>query len=244
MRPAISRLLVPHIYKKLNNHESVKKRPNILNFKKKNVFFFEHKNPENRYMGHSFCNKYESEFVVELVRYFLLSGVKPESITVLVTYNGQLTMIRKDMLYKYRSELQGRRKFNERKEPLPIEPILKVASVDSYQGEENDIVIISFVRSNAKESIGFLETSNRVCVALSRARNGLFCVGDFELFAKKSDLWKGIIGTLREHDSIGTELEVGCECRPFTITGPESLREVNAAIKQKHCYCSERAQAY
>ena len=53
-----------------------------------------------------------------------------------------------------------------------------IKTVDSYQGEENDIVILSLVRSNHFEQIGFLKASNRVCVALSRARNGLFIFGN------------------------------------------------------------------
>jgi superfamily I DNA and/or RNA helicase len=47
---------------------------------------------------------------------------------------------------------------------------VKVSTVDGYQGEENDIIILSFVRSNADNRIGFLKTNNRACVALSRAR--------------------------------------------------------------------------
>ena len=53
-----------------------------------------------------------------------------------------------------------------------------VTTVDNYQGEENDIVILSLVRSNHHDNIGFLKASNRVCVALSRARHGMFIFGN------------------------------------------------------------------
>jgi superfamily I DNA and/or RNA helicase len=46
---------------------------------------------------------------------------------------------------------------------------IRVSTVDGFQGEENEIIILSLVRSNAS-SIGFLRTSNRVCVGLSRAK--------------------------------------------------------------------------
>lgn len=46
--------------------------------------------------------------------------------------------------------------------------------LDNYQGEENKIIILSLVRSNPEGNIGFLATNNRVCVALSRAREGIF----------------------------------------------------------------------
>jgi superfamily I DNA and/or RNA helicase len=47
---------------------------------------------------------------------------------------------------------------------------LRVSSVDNFQGEENDIILLSLVRSNANNDIGFLKLNNRICVALSRAR--------------------------------------------------------------------------
>lgn len=47
---------------------------------------------------------------------------------------------------------------------------MDVRSVDGFQGGEKDVIIISAVRSNANRSIGFLSSSQRVNVALTRAR--------------------------------------------------------------------------
>lgn len=47
---------------------------------------------------------------------------------------------------------------------------VRVTVVDNFQGEENDIIILSLVRSNEENKIGFLRTDNRICVALSRAK--------------------------------------------------------------------------
>lgn len=55
---------------------------------------------------------------------------------------------------------------------------VRISTVDNYQGEENDIILLSLVRSNNFDQIGFLKTSNRICVALSRARNGLYIFGN------------------------------------------------------------------
>jgi len=55
---------------------------------------------------------------------------------------------------------------------------VNVQTVDNFQGEENDIIILSLVRNNPKSNIGFLKISNRVNVALSRARWGLFIFGN------------------------------------------------------------------
>ena len=57
---------------------------------------------------------------------------------------------------------------------------VRVTAVDNYQGEENDVIILSLVRSNQEGSVGFLGTDNRVCVALSRARNGFYAFGNFK----------------------------------------------------------------
>lgn len=62
--------------------------------------------------------------------------------------------------------------------------LVKVDTVDSYQGKENRIVILSTVRNNPEGRIGFLRSPNRVNVAMSRAMERLFVVG-------ASKLWQG-----------------------------------------------------
>ena len=54
----------------------------------------------------------------------------------------------------------------------------KVFTVDSYQGEENDVILLSLVRSNDYLNVGFLDSKNRLVVALSRARRGLYIFGN------------------------------------------------------------------
>lgn len=49
---------------------------------------------------------------------------------------------------------------------------VKITAVDNFQGEESRIVILSLVRSNKEGKIGFLSAANRICVALSRAKEG------------------------------------------------------------------------
>lgn len=63
--------------------------------------------------------------------------------------------------------------FQESKNICELENI-NINILDNYQGEENKIIILSIVRSNPEGKIGFLATNNRVCVALSRAREGIF----------------------------------------------------------------------
>lgn len=66
--------------------------------------------------------------------------------------------------------------------PREVRSLVKIETVDSYQGKENRIVIVSLVRSNDRGRIGFLERENRINVALSRAMDRLVIVGAADLF--------------------------------------------------------------
>lgn len=55
---------------------------------------------------------------------------------------------------------------------------IRVSSIDGYQGQESDIVIISLVRSNVKGEIGFLKDYRRMNVAMTRAKLHLAIIGD------------------------------------------------------------------
>lgn len=55
---------------------------------------------------------------------------------------------------------------------------LRISTIDSFQGQESDCVIISLVRSNSDGIIGFLKDYRRMNVALTRAKNKLIVIGD------------------------------------------------------------------
>lgn len=78
----------------------------------------------------------------------------------------------------------------------------RIECVDGYQGEENDIILLSLVRSNIDNSIGFLHIQNRICVALSRARNGLYIMGNMDNLIHSS-IWKKISQTLVDQQALG-----------------------------------------
>ncbi|XP_030388737.1 NFX1-type zinc finger-containing protein 1 [Gopherus evgoodei] len=198
MRPEIAQLLTPHIYRELENHPSVLKYENIKGILS-NLFFVEHDFPEQETQeGKSHQNPHEAQFVVELCKYFLCQDYLPSQITILTTYTGQLFCLRKLM-------------------PAKIFTGVKVHVVDKYQGEENDIILLSLVRSNKEEKAGFLQISNRICVALSRAKKGLYCIGNMGMLGKVP-LWSKIIHTLWEKGHIGRSLMLCCQNHPDTRT--------------------------
>lgn len=70
-----------------------------------------------------------------------------------------------------------RKKFNERSWDDNFRRLVKIDSVDSYQGKENRVIILSLARHDKTYSTGFLHLPNRINVALSRAMDKLVIVG-------------------------------------------------------------------
>ena len=70
-----------------------------------------------------------------------------------------------------------RQKFNERSWDERFRRLVKIDSVDSYQGKENRVIILSLARHDKEHSTGFLHLPNRINVALSRAMDKLVIVG-------------------------------------------------------------------
>nr|POF22193.1 helicase required for rnai-mediated heterochromatin assembly 1 [Quercus suber] len=179
MIPEIRRLLYP-IYKDLiSDHASVlnkENRPDVPGMAGVNSLWFTHKYSETRDAQMSMANPEEAEMVVGMVGYLCYNGMDSNDITILTFYNGQ----RQELLRTLRKKqsLSGRR-FN-------------VCTVDSYQGEENRVVLLSLVRSNTQGSIGFLGIDNRICVALSRAQCGFYIFGNGELL-HRTKTWKTVL---------------------------------------------------
>ena len=199
MRPEIAGLVCPFIYPTLLNHESVLKYENIRGVTT-NMYFFNHQYPEaenDDLRSHS--NVEEAKLVVALCDYFLKQDYSPSQITVLTTYTGQLLKLK---------PLMPRNKFEG----------VRITAVDNFQGEENDIIILSLVRSNDNGRVGFLKIENRICVALSRAKKGFYCFGNFTLLRKSCDTWKNILQYLESKQKLGSSLVLCCSNHPDVKT--------------------------
>lgn len=176
MAPEIRQILAP-IYDDLEDHPSVINRPGIPGMGKVNSYFFCHSWPESSDSLMSKYNQEEAQMVVSFFLYLALNGIPAEGITVLTFYNGQRKKILKGL--KNIPYLQGQ--------------YIKVNTVDSYQGEENEVVLLSLVRSDSRHSrgsIGFLSIENRVCVALSRAKRGFYIFGNGEALSADPLWWQ------------------------------------------------------
>ena len=200
MRPDIASLICPAIYSELENGpKAIEHDTHNIGGIGKNLFFIDHTHPElqqdpNESFSH--VNTHEVGFMVSLCRYLLKQDYKQSQITLLTMYRGQLIRMKHQMK---RSEFEG----------------VRVAAVDDFQGEENDIVLLSLVRSNSDGNIGFLKVENRVCVALSRARKGLYVIGNFLMLRNRDDtIWPQILSVVEEKRCIGAALPLQCQIHP------------------------------
>ena len=212
MRPEISRLIHPSIYDHLIDADVVKKYKHVKGVSK-DVFFINHSHPEEKNQFRDMLSKvnlFEAEYTVELCHYLLKQGYPPDEITILTMYRGQLFELRKRMK---REDFEG----------------VRVAAVDDFQGEENEIILLSLVRSNSDDKIGFLKVENRVCVALSRAKMGLYVIGNLAMLTNKFDTkWPEILQGLQKQNCIGNGLPLHCVVHPddkSVASKPEDFRK-------------------
>lgn len=68
----------------------------------------------------------------------------------------------------------------------PLRQYIDINTIDSFQGQERDIIYISLTRSNAAQQIGFLADVRRMNVAITRARTKLVIIGDGSTLAKNT----------------------------------------------------------
>lgn len=93
---------------------------------------------------------------------------------------------------------------------------MRFTVVDNYQGEENKIVLLSLVRSNVDKKIGYLSLANRVCVALSRAKEIFYVIGDMDVLASSAMVWRDVRNELERQNAIGRELVLECQTHQNT----------------------------
>jgi superfamily I DNA and/or RNA helicase len=125
---------------------------------------------EEKWEGTSISNPEEAAFLIKhlggLVNYLktLYTEEAFPSIALISPYKHQVEVLKEQV-----AELQ---------EMQALGPALAVNTIDSFQGQERDVVYISMTRSNAESVIGFLSEIRRMNVAMTRARKKLVVIGD------------------------------------------------------------------
>lgn len=237
MRPEISNLIRATIYPRLVDHLTTDHLPDVVGMRH-NVFWLDHQNSEESPGADkhqkSKSNDWEVDMTHALVRHIVRQGVYSSSdIAVLTPYTGQLQKLRAKMRNDFEIVLSDRDEetlardgFTEdtaaigeaqmstgnRRKPLEkkkLSDLLRIATVDNFQGEESKIIIISLVRSNKEKKVGFLKTTNRINVLLSRAQQGMYMIGNSGTYSNVP-MWAQVIGMLQATDSVGKEFGLQC----------------------------------
>ncbi|KAK5988865.1 RNA helicase aquarius [Cladobotryum mycophilum] len=171
-RPSIAKLYSWR-YPKLDNLPDVQNNPEFLRANAGFKYDYQFIDvPDYKGRGeaeptpHFIQNLGEAEYAVAIYQYMRLLGYPAEKISILTTYAGQKALVRDVLAHRCA------------KNPIFGWP-KAVATVDKYQGEQNDYIILSLTRTSR---VGYLRDVRRMTVAFSRARLGLYVLGRREVF--------------------------------------------------------------
>ncbi|KAI1172371.1 P-loop containing nucleoside triphosphate hydrolase protein [Nemania sp. FL0916] len=244
MCPEISQL-IKHNYPILHDAPSTHNHPHLLGFQD-DVIFVNHGQPEAKHdvlqdkldpnMKSSKQNAYEADMVLGCVRYLGQQDYKTNNIVILTPYLGQLSLL-KDRLGRDldpvlsdfdNHDLVEAGVMSAASADINKQPI-RLSTIDNYQGEESDIVIVSLTRSNEDGEIGFMAAPERLNVLVSRARNALIMIGNAETFmnaVKGRDEWINLFNKLKSRGRIHDGFPVRCQKHPdrtVTIHSPDEF---------------------
>ncbi|KAE8792315.1 Lupus brain antigen 1-like protein [Hordeum vulgare] len=160
-------------------------------------------------VGNSCRNMVEVAVVLHLIHTIFKSWKRTDqglSIGVVSPYNAQVDAIKSQLGKKY-DTCDG---FH-----------VQVMSIDGFQGEEDDIVILSTVRSNGRGIVGFLADNRRTNVALTRARHCLWIVGNAHTLYKSGTEWTDLIADAERRKCI------------FSATNDATICKLVLQVKQE-----------
>jgi len=237
MRPEFADLLLD-IYPKLQSNLARVELNKPANCIGRSVYFWTHQEPEMK--ERSFVNKAEADRAVRLALFLVDQGYQASQITILSPYLGQVRLIRemvkaaeKEFKDIFVAEESQKESTVESDVPSLTDNAIKVHTIDLYQGDENDFVIVSLVRSNNRGNVGFLNVINRRCVAQSRAQCGLYFIGNRQTLSNNKD-WNILIEKLAKSHCIGATIPLQCPLHPnetrLSVTSHDQI-----PVKQSFC---------
>lgn len=152
----------------------------------------------------------------EFDNWLLNQSQEEKQIGLISFYGKQISYLERMLSQSHNDLYKGKGKDNDKRN------LVRLSTVDRFQGMERNIIIVSMVRSNRiaasqdqlpnyelyeemgyqkQESLGFAESPNRLNVALSRARRLLIVVGNGEHFCRKP-IYKNVFDTIQQNGKI------------------------------------------
>ncbi|OAQ58847.1 sterol esterase carbohydrate esterase family CE10 [Pochonia chlamydosporia 170] len=179
------------------------------------LWWFQHDWPESPGIGNSVQNFTEGLMIVRFVQYLVTrANISPNRITLLTYYRGQV-----DILNKLLASNQWL---------VACETEWAVRTVDGFQGEENDIILLSLVRGpNGKA--GFLTQENRAIVGLSRARVGMYIFGHRDVLTKhpvRGETWSKVVRQMKGKQGRALPLCPSMDTEVVHVDHPDQLKRI------------------
>lgn len=246
MHPSISELVRVPLYPDLQDHPSVSEYPEVDGMRHR-LYWLNHQENEDprtdQAVSLSRTNTFEVEMVASLVSHLVRQGTYGrEDIAVITPYLGQLQKIKKRLANSFEIIVGDRDQEELKAQGLQDDPetskdgriqiqkttllnSLRIATVDNFQGEEAQVIVVSLVRSNKEQKCGFLRTSNRINVLLSRARHGMYIIGNSDT-SRPVPMWAKVLSILERSNNIGPSLALCCPRHketPIEVSVPDDF---------------------
>ena len=141
------------------------------------ILFLHFEGQEKLSKTNSKYNEDEANLVVLFLEKLLKLGIDIKDIGIIKPYNAQIDKIKSLIIKKNISNRNN----------------LKISSVDGFQGGEKKFIILSNVRSNQGNNIGFLEDFRRLNVSITRAINGMIIIGNAKCLYKPKTVFRNFI---------------------------------------------------
>jgi len=149
--------------------------------------------------GFSIYNRCEADLIIELLKNIAVKHQFIDALKSLVKYDEPAIGI--ICMYAEQKRLI-RQKFKENIWPDDFKKLVKIDTVDSYQGKENRIIVLSVTCADKTQNPKFLRAPNRINVALSRAMDRLVIVGSADMWrSRNKDLPLGQVLKLMQNKS-------------------------------------------
>ena len=226
MRPEFSCML-KDIYPDYEDFEGIAEKNKTIHCLPFSMFFWSHSYDEVK--DRSARNPGEANMVIALALFFIASGIPEDEITILCAYLGQVQLVRK--LYRSLNPVSTPNGITNQKQ-------ISIRTIDEYQGDENKFIIVSLTRSNKEKNIGFLREVERRCVAQSRAKCGLYFIGNAEMF-RKNKTWNFVMNKMENMKLVNQQLPICCFRHPEyrrNVLQTESIEKSDTKDKNQLMY--------
>ncbi|KAG9013563.1 DEAD-box type RNA helicase [Tulasnella sp. 427] len=163
--------------------------------------------------GHTLINRMEVSIAValydRLTKQYSRSGELDGRVGIIAMYRGQMLEIKRQLTDRF-----GRSVLSK----------LDVNTVDGFQGQEKDVIILSCIRAGpGVTSVGFLADVRRMNVGLTRSRSSLYILGHAATLERSETVWRKIVADAKERDCFLDDTTLATFSTPFSAIRKPSI---------------------